>query len=258
MGHSRTGSVGGRALANRIAPPLDHSTTAHEEGPRDACVAEGPRDACVVLVADPELMFAELTASALRTYPGVDVVPQHPRTKAEAVQAVEDHRPDLVLLEYRLEDTTAPAAVRAVRDLAPSTRVVVLSALPPGPHVSDSLRAGADGCLAKGGSFDDLVEAVQRVQRSQPPLSMGAIKNWRRRADRRPLGLPEDAFASLAPRELETLRLLGDGLRVRNIACRLNLSESTVRNYVRSMLHKTHTGSQVEVIALAREHGVIA
>lgn len=249
MRQSGTRDAGGRAPAGSFTTEPDRSTNGDQ-----GLSSRG----CVVLVADPELMFAELTAAMLRARPGVDVPLDHPRTKEEMVQAVQDHRPDLVLLEYRLEDAKAPTVVRAILAVAPPTHVVVLSALPPGPHVAESFAAGARGVLAKGDPSDHLIEAVQRVQRGEPPLSSNAIKQLRRRSSHRPHGQPEQRFACLTPREQETLRLIGQGLRVEEVASRLGLSASTVRGYIRGLLSKTGTRSQLEVIALAREHGVIA
>lgn len=249
--------MAGQIKGGRRPTAGGHRTPARRLRPPSPDYGDDPGGRFSVLIADPDRMVAEAIAAALRTRRHASVVTTHPGTGREAIAAVERHRPDLVFVEYVLDDMKAPRAVRQILAQVPGTTVIGLSSLPDGPHVTDTLNAGAAGFLAKASSLEELVACVQRAQGGQSPLSEEAMTELEVRAGRGSCKEPEVCLASLAPREREVLRLIGRGMHVDQISRQLKLKESTVRGYVRSMLHKTNTRSQVEVVALAREHGVI-
>lgn len=211
-----------------------------------------------VLIADPQRMVAQALAVALRGY-DVEALDEHPDSGADTIRAVERHRPDVVLLEYWLQDMRAPAATRAILARAPATKVIALTWLPGAPHASETLKAGACGFLTKNQSLDHLADAIRRAHAGEWPIFREELEQLVGRISQR-TEISETAaarFDALAPREMEVLRLIGHGWHAAEIAKHLQLAEATVRGYIRDILAKTGTQSQIEVMALARDYGIV-
>lgn len=215
--------------------------------------------ALTVLVADPQRMFAEALAVALRGYSELQVAEDHPGSGPELVRAVETHHPHVVVCEYWLEGMKAPATARAILARAPRTTVIAVSWLLGPPQVSDTLKAGVAGFLTKNEPVARLVEGIRRAQTGEWPVFREDLEQLVGRIDTRARFTEHAAelFASLSPRELEVLGLVGSGRDARQIARGLDLTENTVRRYIANILTKTGTHSQIELVSLARDQGLI-
>lgn len=212
-----------------------------------------------VLIVDPQRMFAEALAAALRGYPGLTVVDHHPRTGANAIRGVDAHRPDVLVSEYWLEEMKAPAATRSILSRVPDTIVIAVSWLP-GPHlIGEMLEAGAVGFLTKNEPVAHLVDGIHRARAGERPIFREELEGLIGVINTREAMIEQagEDFAALRPREMEVLRLIGHGLDARQIAGHLGLTQGTVRNYINNVLVKTGTRSQVEAVSLARDQGII-
>ncbi len=220
--------------------------------------SRSPISPITVVVADPQPLFAEALGIALQRCPSLDVVDQHPETAAELLRLVELQRPQVVVTSYWLRDMEGPEVVRGILMRAPDAKVIQLSWLYGPLPVRDSLNAGAVGFLPKSISVDTLVEGIVRAKAGESLIFGDEID--RLLADDHERGGNLDLpgrLAALTPRELEILRLLATGLTAQEIAHRLDIAKGTVRTHVHKVLCKLGARSQLEVVAIARDHGVV-
>jgi len=177
----------------------------------------------------------------------------------EAVTAVRDLRPDVVLMDIRMPRLDGVEATRRIMGgVGPLPKVLVLTTFDLDEYVYTAVRAGASGFLLKDVSPDDLVHAVRVVARGESMLAPTLIGRLLDQFTRRPpIGLPPPELAELTPRELEVTRLVARGLSNAEIGARLFLSEATVKTYVSRLLAKLDLRDRVQVAVLAYETGVV-
>lgn len=166
-------------------------------------------------------------------------------------------RPDVVLMDLNLGDSSGVDATREITGALPDTRVLVLSASGEHADVLEAVKAGASGYLVKSASVPELVDAVRRTAAGDPvftPGLAGMVLGEYRRMVQTPADGPVPP--RLTERETEVLRLVAKGLTARQIAERLVLSHRTVENHVQSTLRKLQLHNRVELARYAIEHGL--
>jgi DNA-binding NarL/FixJ family response regulator len=164
-------------------------------------------------------------------------------------------RPDVVLMDLNLGETTGVEATTMITGALEGTRVLVLSASGEHSDVLEAVKAGASGYLVKSASAEELVEAVNRTAAGDAVFTAGlaglVLGEYRRMA-----ATPDDDKPQLTERETEVLRLVAKGLTARQIANRLVISHRTVENHVQSTLRKLQLHNRVELARYAIEHGL--
>ncbi|GAB2979410.1 response regulator transcription factor [Amycolatopsis acidiphila] len=174
-----------------------------------------------------------------------------------AVRIANTVRPDVVLMDINLGETSGVDATREITMALPETRVLVLSASGEHSDVLEAVKAGASGYLVKSASARELVEAVHKTAQGDPVFTAGlaglVLGEYRRMADAPAGGAPPPR---LTERETDVLRLVAKGLTSRQIAERLVLSHRTVENHVQSTLRKLQLHNRVELARYAIEHGL--
>jgi DNA-binding NarL/FixJ family response regulator len=174
-----------------------------------------------------------------------------------AVRIAAAVRPDVVLMDLNLGNSSGVAATRDITTGLPDTRVLVLSASGEHGDVLEAVKAGASGYLVKSASVPELVDAVRRTAAGDTvftPGLAGMVLGEYRRMVQAPAEGP--APPRLTERETDVLRLVAKGLTARQIAHRLVLSHRTVENHVQSTLRKLHLHNRVELARYAIEHGL--
>jgi DNA-binding NarL/FixJ family response regulator len=166
-------------------------------------------------------------------------------------------RPDVVLMDLHLGETSGVDATRAITTALPSTKVLVLSASGEHSDVLEAVKAGASGYLVKSASATELVDAVLRTAAGDPVFTAGlaglVLGEYRRMADSPSDGPPPP---QLTERETDVLRFVAKGMTARQIAEKLVLSHRTVENHVQSTLRKLQLHNRVELARYAIEHGL--
>ncbi|MFC4005282.1 response regulator [Prauserella oleivorans] len=174
-----------------------------------------------------------------------------------AVRIARTVRPDVVLMDLNLGETSGVDATRTITGELSGTRVLVLSASGEHTDVLEAVKAGASGYLVKSASVQELVDAVRRTADGDPVFTAGlagmVLGEYRRMAE-----APQGAEPPprLTERETEVLRLVAKGLTARQIADRLVISHRTVENHVQSTLRKLQLHNRVELARYAIEHGL--
>ena len=181
-------------------------------------------------------------------------------TTGDAVSALriaKTVRPDVVLMDLDLGDTSGVQASREITQEIPGTRVLVLSASGEHSDVLEAVKAGASGYLVKSASAEELVDAIQRTAAGDAvftPGLAGLVLGEYRRMSVHP-GAEANA-PQLTDRETDVLRFVAKGLTARQIANKLVISHRTVENHVQSTLRKLQLHNRVELARYAIEHGL--
>lgn len=173
----------------------------------------------------------------------LEVVAQVSRGDA-IVDAVLAHRPDVALLDIELPGMTGLDAAAELRKRAPGCRVLILTTFGRPGYLRRAMEAGAAGFLVKDGPVEELASAIRRVLAGEtvvdPALAAAALSA---------------GPSPLTARECDVLNASADGATVADIASRLHLSESTVRNYLSAAIGKTGTRNRTEALREARQRG---
>jgi DNA-binding NarL/FixJ family response regulator len=173
------------------------------------------------------------------------------RTSEEALGLVGDD-PDLVLLDVGLPDESGLALGRRIQELAPSARLLVVTASNDHRLQEEAQRSGFDGFLSKDTPVVQFAAAVKSVLEGRPVFPNGATVH-------RSAGTYADLLADqLTKREREVLGLLVEGLGGEAIARRLGVSGNTVRTHVQNILSKLQVHSRLEAATFAVRHGVVS
>ncbi|MER7010414.1 response regulator transcription factor [Saccharopolyspora sp. NPDC000359] len=176
---------------------------------------------------------------------------------ASALRIARTVKPDVVLMDLNLGDTSGVTATLQITQEIPGTRVLVLSASGEHSDVLEAVKAGASGYLVKSASAEELVDAVQRTAAGDAVFTAGlaglVLGEYRRMAITPD---SETQAPQLTDRETEVLRLVAKGMTARQIAKKLVISHRTVENHVQSTLRKLQLHNRVELARYAIEHGL--
>ena len=203
-----------------------------------------------VVIADDHPFYREGLAGLLRKS-GIDVVASVPNGSA-AVAAVATHEPDVVLMDLDMPTMSGVEATRRITLEAPGTRVVVLSVSTHESDVTDAILAGASGYVLKESAVEEVVAGIEAVAAGHslisPRVASFMLSHLRESSSPE---APALTGARLSGRELEVLGLLAEGRANHEIADRLVISQSTVRNHISSILIKLHVDNRTQAAVRA-------
>ena len=204
-----------------------------------------------VVIADDHTLVREGTRQILEREPDF-VVAGEAGSGEEALRLAARERPDVVVLDLRLPDLNGIEVTRRLAASLPSARVLILSAYEDEEYVVAAIKAGAGGYLPKTSPGRRLVEGVRQVHAGQTVLEPEMAVRIAR-------GLREERLGggALSERELEVLRMLGQGLRNKEIARDLGISRRTVEGHLNSIFWKLGVESQTEAVLYAVNHHLI-
>jgi two-component system response regulator NreC len=190
----------------------------------------------------------------LEAEPDLEVVAEA-GTAEEAVVVAQDTQPDVFVMDVGLPDRSGIAATAEVCKVSPTTRVLVLTVHDDVAYLRQAFDAGAAGYLVKEAADIELVQAVRQVAAGKPYVhpSLGAALLAPDAATARPAG----PGGELSERELEVLRLIGDGLTNAEIAERITVSVRTVETHRAHIHQKLDVRTRAELVRIAREAGVL-
>ncbi|NQW21966.1 MAG: response regulator transcription factor [SAR202 cluster bacterium] len=208
-----------------------------------------------ILVVDDHPVVREGLSAMLSTQPDMEVVAEA-ANGAEALELAMRHRPDVIVLDLQLPDMDGSEVIGAVKREWAEARVLVLTSFDTDDRVLRAVRAGAQGYLLKGTPKDELFYAVRTINQGGSllgpgiaPKLLGQVYDQADRESR--------AASTLSAREMSILVLVANGLRNKEIASQLCISDRTVKFHVNSIFQKLGASSRTEAVKNAVQQGLI-
>ena len=216
-------------------------------------------EAIRVMIVDDHAVFRRGLQMVLEQEPDIVVVGEA-SDGHEAVEKAQDVVPDVVLMDVRMPKRGGIDATEEIRDLLPTTKILMLTISEEEADLYDAIKAGASGYLLKEIPIDEVAEAIRGVRDGQSRISpsmasklLNEFANISRRADER----QQVPGPRLTDREMDVLKLVAQGLNNRDIAKELFISENTVKNHIRNILEKLHLHSRMEAVVFAVKEGML-
>ncbi len=208
-----------------------------------------------VLICDDEEMVRTGLRLVLDREPDIEVVAEA-SDGLDALEQIERHAPDVVLMDVRMPRLGGIEATR--RTAGSSSRILVLTTFDEDQYVYEALAAGASGFLLKYAPADDLVRAIRVVAAGEAMLAPSVTRRLieaftTRRADT----ASREAIDALTAREAEVLKLVARGMSNTEIADSLFVSRATIKTHVASILEKLGARDRVQATAVAYESGLM-
>lgn len=173
-----------------------------------------------------------------------------------AVRMVEKFVPDVVLMDLIMPGMDGVEATRLVKNISPRTQIVVLTSYHEDEHIFPALKAGAISYILKDVKMDELAEAVLKAARGEatlhPRIASRVIQELH--ANNKD---EKNSVADLTKREMETLKLIAQGMSNSEIAETLVISEYTVKGHVSNILSKLHLADRTQAAVFAWSEGIM-
>jgi DNA-binding NarL/FixJ family response regulator len=199
-----------------------------------------------VMIVDDHAVVRDGVAAILAGEPDMAIVGEASNGQ-DAIRLFRTERPDVTLLDLTMPGMDGVETMRAIRHEFPESRFIILTVHGGDDDIRRALEAGAKAYLLKTAPKPELVETVRAVHAGLRHLSREA-------ADR----MSEYPIAAhLTPREIEVLRLLARGLRNKEIAAELDVSETTVKWFVKNILEKLGADDRTAAVTTALERGIL-
>lgn len=193
----------------------------------------------------------------VHTQPGFKVLAASADAK-EALDKVREARPDIVLVDFGLEDHDSLKLTATVHAEVPEAKVIVMGLLPMQEDVAHYVRAGASGFIMKDASFEEFFRTIRAVaggaQVLPTQLTNSLFSQILKNAPIKDKAQVVDAVR-LTSRERQVIDLLGEGLSNKEISSRLHIAVHTVKSHVHNVLEKLALHSRLEVAAFSHAGG---
>ena len=203
-----------------------------------------------ILLVDYHKLFRRGLAALLRGEPDFEVVGEA-GDGDEGIKQAAALRPDVMLLDLHMPGISGVDALSGIGELAPATRVLMLTVSEDGADLLAALRAGARGYLLKNIDGEYLTDAIRRAARGESVVSAeltGKLVD----CVREPAAAAADGgMAALSPRERDIVGHIAGGASNKEIARALSLAESTVKIHVQHIMRKLKLSSRVQIAVLA-------
>ena len=213
-----------------------------------------------ILIVDDHAMVRCALRALIQRRSGFRVIGEVGNS-ADALAITKQQKPDIILLDIDLGSESGLDLLPQLITAAPEARVIALTGLrDPEVHHGAMLR-GAIGLVSKEKSVDTLIRAIEKVRDGEVWLDHSTMSNLLSEMSR-PNPAKEDnpeavLIATLTPKEREIIPLVAEGLRNRQIAQRLHISESTARHHLTAIFSKLSVENRFELIIFAFRHGLV-
>lgn len=206
-----------------------------------------------IFIADDHALIREGLKKILRDEVDLDVVGEA-GTASEILQGLHQYRCDFLILDLALPDKPGLEVLKEVKAQFPHVHVLILSAYPEDRFAVRTLKAGADGYLAKDSATEELVVALRRIAGGRKYFSDAISQELAQSALEGVRCLPHEL---LSDREFQVLCMIGSGKSVSDIAADLNISISTVNTHRAHILEKMHMETSAQLIRYTIENRLI-
>ena len=208
-----------------------------------------------VVICDDHSLFREGIKSILREEPLIEVVGEA-ATGAQAVKTALELHPSVVLMDIEMPDLSGFDATRRIKQAEESIKVLILTLYDDEQLIARCLEAGASGYVLKDASPSQLIHAIQAVHKGEKYLSPSALSrivdHYLGRANR-----AKTRYDLLTDREREVLKLLAQGLSIKEVAAHLGLSVKTADAHKSNLMRKLNVHNRSELIKYAIQEKLI-
>jgi DNA-binding NarL/FixJ family response regulator len=202
--------------------------------------------AITVSIVEDDARVRESLAGLISRAPGFECVSHYP-TGEEALAEIPKKKPAVVLMDINLPGMSGIECVRKLKAVEPSCQIVMLTVYENTEQIFKALANGASGYLLKATPPEELLSAIQDVQRGGSPMTSHiarkVVQSFQQSAT------SAKATENLSPREQEVLELLAKGFLYKEIADQLHISFETVHTYIRRIYEKLQVRSRTEAVA---------
>lgn len=210
-----------------------------------------------LLMVDDHAMVRRSLCGLLERYPHMRVAGEA-STGQEALQWLQKETADIILLDLLLKNETGIDLLPLLQQAAPQARIIILTGWHDVLMHRRAISLGAQGLVLKDQAFDVLFKAIERVHQGEMWIDrnlmadvIADMNTSRHKPD------PEIAkIATLSPREREVIELIGCGMKNKQIADRLFISETTVRHHLTSIFNKLEVTDRLELVIYAFRHKI--
>ncbi|HEY0734497.1 MAG TPA: response regulator transcription factor [Herpetosiphonaceae bacterium] len=211
-------------------------------------------DRITVLLVDDHTIVRQGVRTFLELQPDILVIGEA-ETGTEAVRLASEYAPDVVLMDLKLPEMDGIAATRRLVEISPRTHVIVLTSYHDDEHIFPAIRAGAISYVLKDIRPAALADVVRKAAAGEAVLHPRVARRLMQEINR--THAVADALAALTEREVEVLRLVGEGLTNAEIAARLVISEKTAKSHISNILSKLHLADRTQAAVYAWREGIM-
>jgi NarL family two-component system response regulator LiaR len=209
-----------------------------------------------VLLAEDHVVVREGTRELVQRERDMEVVGEAGDGQ-EAIDLTTELRPDVIIMDISMPRVNGIEATKRIKELYPTTAVLILTAYDNEQYIFALLEAGAAGYLLKDVRRSELISAIRAVYSGEPVLHPQIARKVveRFREKRVASAADEPNRDALSEREMEVLRLAGKGISNKDIAAQLSLSVRTVQAHLGNIFSKLGVGSRTEAVLYALKKG---
>ena len=207
-----------------------------------------------IVLADDHVIVLDGLEQLFRLEPELEVVARSTTAEA-AVKAVQEHRPDVLVLDLVMPGHDGMWVLRELSELNLPTRTVLLTAHVEENRLVEAIRLGVWGIVLKEMAPRMLMECVRKVYGGEKWLEQQAVTRAMERMQKRESEI-DRLTRLLTPRELEIVRLASEGLRNKEIGERLSITEGTVKIHLHNIYEKLGVTGRSQLILYATKHGL--
>lgn len=210
-----------------------------------------------ILLTDDHTLFRQGLRNLISAELDLEVVGEA-RNAEEAVVQARELRPDLVVMDIGMPGLSSFEAVRRIKKERPEIKALFLTMYDDEDYLAECLEAGGSGYMLKDAPAEQLILAIREIRRGgkylSPPILARLVEDIRCRR-------PEERFkprlSTLTPREREILKLLAEGLSVKEIAARLDLSIKTIEAHKFNLMRKLDIHNKAQLVQYAIKRKII-
>lgn len=208
-----------------------------------------------VLIVDDHQLVREGVRTFLQKQSDITVVGEA-ASGEEGLKLAADVVPDVVLMDLVMPEMDGVETTRRLKQISPSSQVIVLTSFDDDQHIFPAIRAGALSYILKDVGTSELADTVRKAaigEAVMTPRVAARVMQELRQGARTPTQFDSD----LSEREIEVLRLIAEGCANTEIAERLVISEHTVKRHVSNILSKLHLADRTQAAVYAWREGMV-
>jgi DNA-binding NarL/FixJ family response regulator len=199
-----------------------------------------------IMSVDDHALLRQGIAALIKTQPDMQLVAEASDGE-EAIAQFRAHRPDVTLMDVQMPNVNGVEAISRIRSEFQDAKILVLSTYAGDVQILRAIKAGALGYLLKGNVRTELLEAIRTVHAGRKRIPPEIAAELAEHA----------ADDQLSSREMDVLRLIGTGNANKQIADKLLIGETTVKNHISNILSKLGANDRAHAVTIALQRGII-